>query len=333
MSKRGTLKFIGRFLVHILTRFELIGLENLPDGGAYIMAGNHVASMESLLMVCFAPRMIEIVGSGDIPLDPKFAPFANLYGYIPINRGEIDQRGLNGALAVLESGEVLGVFPEGGIWETTLREPKIGISWLAMKADAAVVPIGFVGMKDALKNALSFRLPRIKMVIGKPLTPAELFSENLPLKIRLLEGAQRIMREISSLLPGEEKNMTVTTELQHLTFERKDLNSGTNSIFTIEHQVNFSKLIQHPVIMDVFSRNLKLPVKSLMVRDQFLEGKDVLTACSCIRQILQEKPGFLPYRFGMEEGLLMTASVVEFIEKIQGMELDNSLIRICSSNK
>lgn len=329
IDRRIVLKFIGRNLVRLLTRFELTGLENLPENGPYILAGNHVASMESLLMVCFAPTNIDILGSGDIPLDPKLAPFANLYGYIPINRGEIDQKALNRALGVLKNKGVLGIFPEGGIWERALREPKIGISWLALKADSAVIPIGFIGMKDALKHALSFRFPQIKMVIGKPLTPEMLFPSEFPLKARLIRGAQIIMQEISCLLPKEETSQGIgLSQNCKLSYELKNLEDGTISNFSFPHEDHFSKLIQHPVIMDVFYRNLKLPIQPMMIRNQFIKSNDILTACIAIHKTLEEKPGFLPYRFGLDEGLFMKASVVELIDFIKKLGTIKSLIRI-----
>jgi hypothetical protein len=35
------------------------------------VAGNHIASLEALLMVLFTPKLIELLDAGDIPLDPN----------------------------------------------------------------------------------------------------------------------------------------------------------------------------------------------------------------------------------------------------------------------
>ncbi len=328
--KRKIVKFLGRVLVRLLTRFELSGVDNLPTAGAYIMAGNHVAAMESILMVCFAPKMIEILGSGDIPLDPKLARFANLYGFIPINRGEIDQKGLNAALTVLRDGGVLGVFPEGGIWENTLKKPKPGICWLSLKSSAPIIPIGFIGMRSALGNALKFKFPTIKMVIGKPVSTNDFYTEALPMKDSLLRGAKFVMDRIADLLPEDEKsgNTSMDASGNKLIFEELHIDSGYVKALEFCNMESFTKIIEHPVIMDVFLRNLRLPVKPLMVREQFINAEQVLKACLAIKEVLSEKPGFLTYRFGIDEGLRMNNSVTILCDHLEKSKSDNIQIKI-----
>ncbi len=328
--KRKIVKFLGRVLVRLLSRFKLTGEDNLPREGAYIMAGNHVAAMESILLVCFAPKTIEVLGSGDIPLDPKLAPFANLYGFIPINRGEVDQKGLNAALTVLKTGGVLGVFPEGGIWELTMKVPKPGISWLSLKSSVPIVPIGFIGMQAALANALKFKFPTIKMAIGKPIYVQDFFDEALPMKAALIRGANVVMDRIADLLPEDEKSGTGSSEEfgKKLIFEEMNLDTGYVTTLEFGNMESFTKMIEHPVIMDVFLRNLQLPVKPLLVREQFIKAEQIHAACLAIKDVLSEKPGFLPYRFGIDEGLRMINSVTALCDRLEKSKLDNILIRI-----
>ena len=203
---RRLLVFIGRILIRLLTKLSINGIENFPKAGPYIVAGNHVASLESMLMVLYTPKNIELLGTGDIPIDPDLAVFANLYGYIPIFRGSIDQTGLKMALSVLNQNGVIGIFPEGGIWEDQLRQAKIGVSWLSAKSGAQVVPVGFIGMKGALEKALKFKRPTIGMNIGKPINPKDYIPVDVSLKQSLLTGANFIMEKISGLLPKSEIN-------------------------------------------------------------------------------------------------------------------------------
>src|SRR5690606_5442245 len=123
--------------------------------------------------------------------------------FIPIMRGQIDQKGLKAALDVLSQNGVLGIFPEGGIWEKNLKEPKLGASWISYKSKASVVPIGFVGMHGSLQKALTFKRPSVHVIIGELLTFDSIFHKNQPLKSTMNEGAQRIMKSISRLLPDE----------------------------------------------------------------------------------------------------------------------------------
>jgi 1-acyl-sn-glycerol-3-phosphate acyltransferase len=91
---RHFLRFLGRLLLPLLARVTITGRENFPRKGPVILAGNHVAFLEVALMVVYPPYLVELIGTGDIPLDPTFAPLAHLYGFIPVNRGNLDRNGL-----------------------------------------------------------------------------------------------------------------------------------------------------------------------------------------------------------------------------------------------
>ena len=56
---------------------------------------------------------IPVLGPDDIPPPPLMNAIARTHGYIPINRGNLDRPALEQALAILEQGGILGIFPEG----------------------------------------------------------------------------------------------------------------------------------------------------------------------------------------------------------------------------
>lgn len=86
---RSTLITFAKAFLALLTRTEVKGMERLPKKGPIILAGNHVAEFEAVLMASFTPGQVEFIGTGDIPLDPNYAFFANAYGIIPVNRGNL----------------------------------------------------------------------------------------------------------------------------------------------------------------------------------------------------------------------------------------------------
>ena len=119
---RKILLAIARVIIKLLTHFEVTGLENIPKTGPLILAGNHVASLEALLMAAYSPRLVEFLGTGDIPFDSAYAWITKLYGLIPVNRGNLDREALKKASDVLLQKGVLGIFPEGGIWNPAQME-------------------------------------------------------------------------------------------------------------------------------------------------------------------------------------------------------------------
>lgn len=80
--RRYAARPLTRLLVWLFADHREFGLENLERSGPYIVAGNHRGIMEVFLMVAISPRPMEILGAGDIPLDPRyrfFCRFLRLY--------------------------------------------------------------------------------------------------------------------------------------------------------------------------------------------------------------------------------------------------------------
>ena len=74
--------------------------------------------------------------------------------------------------------------------------------------------------------------------------------------------------------------------------------------------------------MDVLIRNLKLPVKMLMVRNKPIPMKDFLIGCNTIIAYLTENPGFLNYRLGMETGLAIQNGLALIVKKYSNNEFN-----------
>lgn len=328
MIRRKILRAIGRFLIRRLTKFRIVDENLFPPEGPYIVAGNHVAAMEGMLMALFSPKPIEIIGSDDIPIDPNLAFFVNLYGFLPIKRGMIDQRGLKVALAVLKSGERIGIFPEGGIWSDEVKEAKIGVSWLAYQAKVPVVPVGFVGMKGALKKMLRFRFPEMEMRVGKPMLPENIFDDGLPLKNNLQLAANRIMEEIVQLIPESTSQLDSDQDVNPFEFSEIYLfePSQPGKKIDFQNKQEFIRLISHPVIMDVFKRNLKMRIDSLLVRNKPVKVQKILSSSKLILDYLDENPGFLPYRFGNELAAGMTDGLKSFYNLLFTYEKNENLM-------
>jgi 1-acyl-sn-glycerol-3-phosphate acyltransferase len=331
---RYFLKFLGRLLLPILARIKITGRENFPHTRPVILAGNHVAFLEVALMVVYPPYLVEIIGTGDIPLDPTFAPLANLYGFIPINRGNLDRAGLKQALTVLEQGGVLGIFPEGGIWQPNQMQAQTGVSWLSSQAQAPIVPIGFGGMRGAIKAMLRFKRPHLTMNIGKPIPPIQITQSSVSRKNAFHSGALHVMERIQALIPAEEQR-----ELKAYSNQRYELDivvsgaDGKNIPHTtyceVKHAPQLAQFLLQPVLLDVFVRNLKrTEVKPLQNLNQAYPAAEILHAVQSILDYLAINGGFLTYRFGMETGLAMQSGLNDLFKLSRCAAQSNSTIQI-----
>ncbi|MBI5666750.1 MAG: 1-acyl-sn-glycerol-3-phosphate acyltransferase [Chloroflexi bacterium] len=303
---RGPIRFMGRALTGLLTRLTITGRENLPPKGPLIVVGNHVAMLEAALMVLYTPYDLELMAAGEIPLDPRYAPFANAYGFIPVRRGAMDRQAMEAALTVLNQGGVIGMFPEGGIWESAFKRARTGVSWLSYHARAPILPIGFGGIDGALAAALSFKRPRLSMNIGELMPPIQ-EEQGKPLKVVLEEGARRVMARIESLVPEEDKR-----RWNRIRDERFELHvvaqtpDGTPVIIPPELAITeadmLAKFFHRPLLLDVLTRNIKLPVEALKHLEREHDPQRLADAAERALGYLNDNPHFLTYRFGYEQG-------------------------------
>jgi 1-acyl-sn-glycerol-3-phosphate acyltransferase len=93
----------------------------------------------------------------------------NCLGAFPIRRGESDEESLATALALLERGEAVVIFPEGTRQRSgPLREPRRGVGRLALESGAPVVPIAIKDTERA-RRGWRIRPVRVHVRFGRPL--------------------------------------------------------------------------------------------------------------------------------------------------------------------
>lgn len=96
---------------------KIIGKENIPSKGQFLIVGNHVHLMDQCNVILATKRHIHYLAKMEY-FDPnssvgKFAWFFRGSGCIPVDRSTKDTEATSMALEVLKSGHVLGLFPEG----------------------------------------------------------------------------------------------------------------------------------------------------------------------------------------------------------------------------
>lgn len=305
--RRAILRFLGRILMRLMTRVTVTGAENLPRTGPVILVGNHVAMLEAAMMVLFAPYQVELIGTGEIPLDPRYRWAVAGFGFIPIQRGAMDREALTAALDVLKQGGAVGIFPEGGIWESAAKKGKSGVSWLSYQSGAPVVPIGFGGIDGALKAALGFKRPAVTMTVGQVIPPINADMDGKARKVALEEAAAHIMSQVDALIPEADKQrwrrvyderFELLLRLQRTSGEVVELPAE----LAVKRPDMLAKFFHRPLMLDVFIRNLKLPVHALQALDTEHDPLKLADAADVALNYLKTNPHFLTYRFGYDEG-------------------------------
>lgn len=312
---RNGMTALGHLLLALLAEVKISGKERLPKKGPIILAGNHVAVLEAVMMAVYTPGMVEFIGNGDIPFDPNYAFIANMYGLVPVNRGNLDRKGLKTGLDVLKQDGILGIFPEGGTWDPAQMQAQTGVAWLSYRAQVPILPIGFGGIKGGLQEAFKFKHPTLTMNIGELIPPVTLEDETLSMKANLVAFANRILAEINALIPEEDLqqfrrrlNEQYQLEVKVLSEEQEiDPPEG----YQVTHGAAYARFLYNPTMMDVLVRNLHLPIKPLKQFSSRAKLSSVLKAWKAILDYLEINPGFFTYRFGVQKGIAVKKALIE----------------------
>lgn len=317
---RFFMRLIGRLLMRLLARVTITGQEHLPKSGPLILVGNHVAFVEVIMMALYVPYPVEIIGTGDVPVDPRFAWIVNLWGFIPVRRGSTDRKEMQLPIDVLKQGGVVGIFPEGGIWESKLKKARTGVAWLSYHTEAPIVPIGFGGMKGALQAMFRFQRPQVVMNIGPALPAVDVKAAGVSRKEALANGADAVMGAVSALIPESEKEGWTEVLDERFDFRLSLYRTSADGTIIDQHEqtpkdaVGVGRFFYRPVILDVMARNMRLPVRPLQNLSTEHEPARLADALDVVVRFFDENPHFLSYRFGYEQSAEMYNGVVELRE-------------------
>jgi len=168
-------RFGWRYLIPIVDvayRVRVIGLDNVPDGAA-ILAANHVSYVDPIVLWGSSPRFVHVAAKAELWNVPFVRWVIDKVGAIPVHRDQVDRTFLQTTTRLLKEGNIIGIFPEGTRNRAEgLGESNDGVAFLAMRADAPVLPVGLAGTNKIMPDGAHIpRFPRVTIVIGKPIYP------------------------------------------------------------------------------------------------------------------------------------------------------------------
>jgi len=167
------LKPIAMALMRLLFRLEVVSPGMVPATGPVLLVSNHVSVLDPPLVGASAPRPLHFMAKEELFRIPLLGSLIRALNARPVRRDGSDMRALKAALALLQEGRALLVFPEGtrGVEGQPLREGKAGVGMLAVLSGAPVVPVYVSGSGAALPRGASLPRPRkVRVTFGPALT-------------------------------------------------------------------------------------------------------------------------------------------------------------------
>jgi 1-acyl-sn-glycerol-3-phosphate acyltransferase len=180
------------------------GLEHVPRSGPLIVVSNHISNADPPLVGGWlAPaldRRPRFLAKEQLFVGP-IGWFLRSQGVIPVRAGGGDMEAYRAAKGLLESGEVIVIFPEGTrSHDGRLGTPRPGVTLLATRLGVPVLPVGVSGTDEFLRRGQ--RLPRlgarVVVRVGRPFTLAP--SRGPDRRAGLKAADDEVMRRIAGLL-------------------------------------------------------------------------------------------------------------------------------------
>jgi 1-acyl-sn-glycerol-3-phosphate acyltransferase len=200
------MRFLAWLLVHALYRFRVVGLENIPEHGPALLVCNHVSFVDAVVIAAACRRPIRFVMDHAIFNLPLLRFIFRIMNAIPIAPAKIDSQLKERAFAevskALAQGELIGIFPEGGITRTgELERFRPGIARILRQTPVPVVPMALSGLwgsifsrkRGAVVSRALHRGPwaRITLAIGAPVAAVDTSVDGLHARVLALRGGSR----------------------------------------------------------------------------------------------------------------------------------------------
>lgn len=137
---------IMRFLVYpfirLFIRVEVYGKENIPKDKGYILCANHTSIADMLAIAVPIKKQICYMAKGELFKFFLLKWFFNGLGSFAVQRGQGDTGAIDKACEIVESGKILGIFPEGTRSKTgEIGKAKTGAALIALRTKADMLPV------------------------------------------------------------------------------------------------------------------------------------------------------------------------------------------------
>ena len=192
-----------RAVFGILFRPQIIGKENIPASGGFILSANHVSNWDPPVLATFIDREVFYMAKEELFKNPVFSAAIRKLHAFPVKRDAADKNAIKNAVKILKGGGCLGIFPEGTRSKTgKIGKAESGVSLIAAMTNVQIVPAAIINTDKIFSAEIKF--PRLAVIFGKPIN----FTGNPKNKDELANFAQEIMNEVAKLKVAYENDKT-----------------------------------------------------------------------------------------------------------------------------
>lgn len=204
-----------RGLTTLMCRVDDAQLARVPAQGPLIIVANHINFVETpIVYTRLLPRPLTGFVKSENWDNPALRFLFELWGAIPLRRGEPDRTAFRQAIAALEQGKILAIAPEGTrSGHGRLQRGKAGVVMLALASGAPLLPLVYFGGENLWPNLRRLRRTDFHIVVGQPF---QLRADGRVSREVRQQMIDEIMYQLAALLPpynrGHYADLAAATE-------------------------------------------------------------------------------------------------------------------------
>jgi 1-acyl-sn-glycerol-3-phosphate acyltransferase len=184
-------------LMRGLYRLEVLGFDNLPAEGGFVLSANHTSNFDPwpLGFPLWPERQLYFMAKSEL-FNPLLGPPLRAGGAFAVRRGEQDIEAIETAIQLCREGKIVAMFPEGtrkakGLVKKFSHRPRTGAARIALAAGVPLVPAAIKGT-DRMS-----RFPKLKVSYGAPVERVDL--EGMTPRDASRMATERLMTNIYEL--------------------------------------------------------------------------------------------------------------------------------------
>lgn len=193
--------WIIRALLSTVYRVDTSQLNRIPRQGPVLAVANHVNEFEAPIMIAWLDNpLVSGIGKRENWKNPLIRFLFWQWEVIPIDRGLVDRDAFNQSVEALKRGKILSIAPEGTRSKNgAMQKGKAGVTILAARSGAPIVPIAYWGHENIWSNLKHLRRTDFHVAVGEPV---RLTAEGAGRSRDVREAAtDEVMYKIAELLP------------------------------------------------------------------------------------------------------------------------------------
>lgn len=157
----------------LIYRMEVLGKENIPATNDYIVAPNHLSTLDPPIVAAIMPRPVAFMAKKELFYNPFLCWWLNWLGAFAVDRENLSVSTIRTVLTIRRTEWVFGIFPQGKRQAPgTISEITKGFASLAKTTKCGILPVGITGSDEARHCPFS---GKIVVKIGKVIP----YSENV----------------------------------------------------------------------------------------------------------------------------------------------------------